>query len=284
MARLAPLSLLSCLAISLPAEAALSCAEQYARLEQIVGRRFATGLDPTRPGALKLSLSRKEGNEFLEAAARLWTHYWPDDSLLAKLEAARGKGGVPAPVLADLKLARARLKVIRFLCDAICTEDTLARHLDQVTKTIGKLEEAQAKGDAHRVEKALGRALDAFGTKAQRKLRDELGSMRAARRAETDLRLAQASALLEKAAGPGKLTEEEVHDVRKALGKVQTLLLFRGIREESERNLQEFGWLRRVYDQIGDGRDEGALLSDAADLRLPPEVRARLREIVRAID
>lgn len=276
--------ILSMFLLAEPAAAALSCRAQYAKLEEIVSRKFATGLDPAHPGALALSLSRKQGNDHLAAASRLWTEYWPDEELLGKLRAARGKGSVSATTLADLKLARARLKVIRFLCDAICTDDSLARHLDEVTKTVGKLEEAQAAADPARVEKALGRTLDAFGNKSQRKLREELEGMRSARRAETDGRLAAASRLLEKAAGPAKLTEEDIHDVRKALGRVQTLLLFRGIREESEMNLREFGWLRRVYDQIGDGRDEGALISEGADLALPKDIRARLREIVKALD
>lgn len=263
------------------------CEENFRRIEALLKKNFDTGVDPKYPEKLEISLRRKDGKRYLESAKRLWTKYWPDEDLIAELKEAEKAGNVPAETLKKLKSARARLKTIRFLCEAICDDHEAPKRLDEITKIIGKVEEVQTfGGQPNEVSKAIKKAFDALDKKSMGKLTEELDNLRAADREGNEKWLKAAFKLIEKSLDQKALTKTELHDVRKTLGRVQAMVLFDTIDKQDQERLAAYTWIKSVYNKMGIEHDALVKLEyehkDFDDAVLSKEVREELENFLKA--
>ncbi len=255
-------------------------------MEEFFHSNFDVGAKSKLPKGLELEVPRKAGDTYLRSAEKLWTNYWPDKTLLRELEDSLTSGKVPPSTIDKLKLARARLKVVRFLCEAICADHSSPAHLDQITKVIGKLEEIQKfSGDPAKTKNILLAVLDAFSEKSMRKLNVELAGMQAAGRRSNEKWIHEARKIIAKSLDR-KLDEREFHDVRKTIGRLQTMALFDGLSNNDQKKLEAYSWLRKLYNKLGDEHDKMVKLefenADMEDVRLSEKMVGNLKDLLKA--
>lgn len=231
-------------------------ASLHEREAQVIDNKFSTGAEERLEGKTYIP-KRAQSQERVEETAKLWDEVRPTKELRDGLKEAAKTGEIPEEVKEETAKLRVRLKLIRFHCQAVCTEETQAETLDSLTKAMGHLDDAtkyrtkeEIMEEAESVRKMLReRNLD--------KIDKELDSLEAMSRSELTESFRGGIKDIRRSISADELSVEQFHDVRKELGRMQTIVLTNGLAEggtEAERSAYQS--FRTLYDRVGLAHDE----------------------------
>lgn len=240
------------------------------------------------PKKLHLLMGRKGGEDFLDAARDFWKSGHPNEKSVAQLKEAARTGQVSAETIAEIRSLRARLKVLRFLCEAICDGHQAPKTLDESTKIIGKFQDAVAVKDSpEKIRSFAKKAYEALSAEQLEKLDKEIRAMTAADRKENERWLSGSLAEIQRATRTTSLTEKEFHGVRKILGRIQAIVLVDAALNGDPATARTLGTIRRLYDRIGDEHDSMIQAEHSGDhkkeIEFEEDVVRELDQVVRAI-
>jgi hypothetical protein len=233
------------------------CAEEYGRIEGLIAAGFKMPQEAALPPKLTLQTGRKEGKFFLNVAQRIWKKHWPRPDLIQALEAADAAGGkLPPETVSLLNKTRGRLKTIRFLCEAICKDHEAPKHLDHLTVVLGHLSDAHDFAVDTRVEPAeLKEVLKLLKSDYMDKVAKDIRDMKAASGKSNLDWLEKAREQIQGALDSDKVIVDQFHEARKNIGRLQTVLLFEGMRDNDQQKLATVAWLSRLYMKLGGEHD-----------------------------
>jgi nicotinic acid mononucleotide adenylyltransferase len=245
-----------------------------------------TGEKPVLSGVARIPL-RQETEERMQQIAKLWAEVRPGETLKSDLADISRTGTVSDKFLADSKELRARMKVMRFFCEALCTDETQLERLDKLTKTFGHLSDAATPGfgSKDQIRQAASELRDSLGKGNLDKIDRELAKMQPLRATELANRLQESFVDMRKAIYSPAVTEKDFHEVRKTIGRMQTILLSNAFTESGTKEEKaSFQAFRKLYDHIGDEHDEmvkAELQGNAPEkITFSPSQRAQVEQLI----
>jgi hypothetical protein len=226
-------------------------------LKTAIKQDFDLGDEAKVRGAVQLPTHAQSELRLREISA-LWTEVRPGKMLTDEIEEIIKTGVMSEKFMADSKELRARLKVMRFFCESLCTEETQLIELDQLTKAIGHLNDdgkpgfgskEQISSTAAQLRKAMSKAkLEAIDSELSAMAPIEAKDL--AKRIEAEIQAIRKSIYAE------GLSETEFYEVRKSIGRLQTVLLSNALSESgSVQEKSTYQAFRDLYDQIGGAHD-----------------------------
>ena len=276
--------------ISYAGESKDRCRVTFARLNEFINSGFTSiKMQPVLSQELELRLPEKLGSEFFDVAHMLWKANPVPMDLLTLLKQAERTGEVPPALGKSLSRTRARFKIIRFLCEAICENpEKMQKALDAATKDMGQVQDALKFGKVEDIQAAAKKAQKALREKNLDEISHEVKEMKSKNKTEFLVWLAKAKKSMEKSLEKKeKLTEEEFHEVRKNLGRIQTVLLFDGLAKGDQSKLDSFEFMREIYDKLGVDHDKMVEAEwhdkEIGEVLFSPEIQAELRKVLQVL-
>lgn len=259
----------------------------YGRLQQLIENGNSFGVPPGLPEQMPVIASRSLGREYLKVAQMLWSDVRPSAKLVSAYGNAADKGVVDAKLLADSKALRARLKIIRALCDSICRDHETPAVLDDTIKAMGKFQDAATHGAGNDEIRAIAAQVrDAFSGRQYEKFEKAIASMEPSGRKDNAAWLRDNLNGLKKLLKKSELSEDEFHSARKVLGRFQTLVLMDAI-NGNEQSARAYESIRKFYDELGAAHDRmvenAAKGEDEIPAAFSPEDTAMMKNIIRAL-
>ncbi|MGZ3655119.1 MAG: hypothetical protein ACXVCS_06175 [Bdellovibrionota bacterium] len=259
------------------------------KLTQAIDNKMNLDADPKLRGALELA-HRRQNEERLAAAAQLWQEGRPDEAFLAKVESIAKDGRLDEDFAAELKDTRDRLRLYRALCEATCEDPASLKQLDKLTAKMGELQDSKnlSRDVASRkaAAKSLAKQLDPKNLNA---IDDEIDGMRALGRSGLSSRVQAMVDRVRKSVDGQKLNEQQFHDVRKDLGRLETVTLFNAL--EGPRTKQDssaYQTMHQIYTRLGQEHDQmvQTMLAgeDVKKVRFSPEERTEMERVLGYFD
>ncbi|MGZ3655672.1 MAG: Fic family protein, partial [Bdellovibrionota bacterium] len=228
------------------------------QIQTLIKEAFNTGETPRLAGTARLP-TYDETAERMKEIRKLWADTKPSNELRASVDKIAKTGDVSKEFLASTKELRARLKVIRFFCEEMCTEKTQLKELDQLTKTFGHLTDAASFGPKakDKVKEAAKELSELLGKSSLNQIDAEMKKMEPLKAKELAASLEDDFKTMRKSIYAKDVAEKDFHEVRKTIGRMQTILLTNAFTEGgTEQEKKAFQVFRKIYDQIGDEHDK----------------------------
>jgi len=226
------------------------------KLTNVIGSGMRLDAEPKLRGKIEVP-TREESQSRLEAAAKLWHEGRPDDAFRAQI-AAVAKNGVIDPAFApELKNVRDRLKLYRFLCDAVCEDSSGIEKLDTLTAAMGHLTDAAKFGDKTKIGAEAKILADYLTPEFLKNVDKEIAGMRALGRHDLGEQIDNMVTRTRNILAKSDLTEKQFHDARKDLGRLQTLVLLDVLDgKRAASNASSYQAMRKVYESLGAEHDK----------------------------
>jgi len=258
------------------------------KLGHVINNKYVLDAKPKIQGKILLP-SRAESEERLKAVAKLWTDVRPGEEFKNAVDDIKSSGKIASKYEPMIKAARDRMKMIRFLCNAVCEESVKIKKLDRLAATMGHLTDAAKYGSRSEVKAEAKNLRELLGKDNLQQIDSELAGMKAMRRPVLEEHVQSMIKSIRETLASNDISEKEFHAVRKNIGNLQTLELTNALtgRELASDKANYMG-IHSVYEKIGDDHD--AMVKKVLRGKKIPKIgfssdeREQIEEVLRAFE
>ncbi len=227
-----------------------TCPGAYARLTSFIEDGFSFDLVPKLTGKATIP-SHAESQANLKLLSTLWDESRPDADFLQVVQKAKDKGKMKKKRLQELLEDRERLKALRFLCEAICTEGTIPKNLDRLIVRMGRLKDAVKFGDESEIEQTAKKFLKVLNKKYLASVDKEIKGLEPMTPEQLQKRISQISKSMRMSLSENKLTEVDYHELRKNVGRLQAIVMMNAIISNRVADKNSHDIFRQVFEAMG---------------------------------
>jgi len=258
------------------------------KLSEAIDNKFKLDAKPALQGKVRIpTLAENQAN--LRSAAKLWTEARPDKKFLNAVEEIARTGKIEPAVAAEFKAARGRLKIIRFLCEAICEDGVKIKRFDKLTAKIGHLTDAASYGVLEDVKMEATKLRQMLDNGNLNTIDKELAGMKAMSQPALEEHVQSMVQSIRETLGSENLTEKEFHDVRKDIGRLQTIELANALTERGPASAAgNYMGMNNVYNKLRKDHDammEATFRDDTAlPHRFTPEESQKIESVLSSFE
>ncbi len=225
-------------------------------LEGAIENNFDLGVRGRIAGEFRPPSAQKN-KETVRAARKIWEEIRPGKDLEKAVERAARTGEFTPAQVEELRGLRAYLKPIRFICEAICDERSQMNQLDRLTKRLGNLADAGKHGDKKSIREASENLLKALEKSKLKEVDEEIAGMKLLDGKKLEDELDKSIRSLRELADKKELKEKPFHDLRKAVGRLQTVQMMNALSVDGTKTeRQVYQAMRNFYNELGLVHDE----------------------------
>ncbi|HEY8278222.1 MAG TPA: Fic family protein, partial [Bdellovibrionota bacterium] len=225
------------------------------RLAKTIDDDFDLNVEPNLVGKAHVP-TRPESELHFASMGKLWREARPSEDFIKSIEKAAQTGKLDGATKTQLKYIRGRAKTIRFLCEAVCKDNAQLEKLDQLTVVLGHVSDAIALDGRQAIRREASDLSELLRKKNLGKIDDEISGMQALKGKQLADRIDDTLKDIRKTVKEKKLEEEPFHEMRKNLGRLQTVVLMNALKDGAKAgDRSSYQAIRKIYAEIGEIHD-----------------------------